>query len=350
MSLSGIVGIVLTLVQVLAVVLASTVVFDVLHFLLHRLYASRTAWLRRVGELHEWHHRFMDRNLDVHEELILQNLRWHVIPEYLTQLSFSLCLLALLPTRVVLGAIAVQTLVFLLILRARGIDINHRPIASLRAYRPSFFCMPEYHALHHVWPDAHFSSWIKPLDHLLCAGAELAGRRLAVAGEETAFTRALVDGAKARGAVEVDALVPPAPESVDPHLVGRLRELDILVVEASGAGEDAAAWIERFAEAAAGRKRPPEVWTICMPSDAGVPAPVPATRRYWASSRVIYRHVDLSGSARLGEAAARGAARRALRGIRRGFNYVPAGGIARAVTGFLRFRLTPGDLLPSLRL
>ena len=39
-------------------------------------------------------------------------------------------------------------------------DVNHRAIASLRAYRPMAFCLPPYHALHHASPDAHFSSWI----------------------------------------------------------------------------------------------------------------------------------------------------------------------------------------------
>ncbi|MEE8580964.1 MAG: hypothetical protein V3T33_05170 [Myxococcota bacterium] len=56
------------------------------------------------------------------------------------------------------GAIALHTGIFLYILRCRGLDLNPRPIRVLRAYRPSYFCLPEYHALHHVYPNAHLSS------------------------------------------------------------------------------------------------------------------------------------------------------------------------------------------------
>ena len=124
-ALSNLVIVPWTLAQLLALFLLSTVVFDVIHVLLHHFVASRFAWLRALGMLHERHHRFVDANLDVHEEYTADNLRWHVIPEFLTQVVFSLCLLWLLCAPVVLGVMALQTLVFLLILRTRGRDLNH---------------------------------------------------------------------------------------------------------------------------------------------------------------------------------------------------------------------------------
>ena len=60
---------------VVAVFLGSTVAFDVVHWLLHQMAESRSLWLRRLGGLHQTHHRFLDRDLRVHRELIGANIR-----------------------------------------------------------------------------------------------------------------------------------------------------------------------------------------------------------------------------------------------------------------------------------
>jgi hypothetical protein len=318
-----------------ALLLASTVAFDVVHASLHRAMRSRHAPLRALGGLHAWHHRFADRNLDVHPEYVGANLRWHVIPEYLTQVAFTLALLLVVPARFALGALALQTLVFALILRARGMDINHEPIASLRAYRPSWFCLPEYHALHHAWPDAYFSSWIKTLDHLLGTGAQLAGRPFALTASwaATPLGAALRSELAAAGVARIETLEEPGAPAEEIAVRDRLRALDVLVVGADGEG---AAWIERFAAAASGRKLPPEAWAVA--ASPGPPSGgARATRRFWKDPRVIYRHLVVSERALGEEGVARAAARRAVRGVRRGFHLVPAGGLVRALAaGSLR--------------
>jgi hypothetical protein len=310
--------------------LASTVVFDVVHWLLHQLAASPLAALRAIGGLHQVHHRFLDRSLRIRPEHQRANLLCHVIPEFLTQLAVSLVLLQLLPAPVVGVAIALQVLVFAVILRGRGIDVNHRDIEVLRAYEPRYFCMPRYHALHHVHPDAHFSSWIKLFDHALGTGMSLLGRSVAMAQADTDFGRALAAELERSGAGRVAAAATPD----DPAL----READILIL-ADGApaeGAERIAWVERFAALAAGRRLPPEVW-VAAPRGGG--AFERHARRYYDDPRLIYRHLVLPGVA--GSPARSAAlAQRALALVRRGFNYVPCSGAA--ALAFPRFRwLTP---------
>jgi len=250
--------------QALALFLAGTVVFDAIHWLLHRLMGSRVGVLRAVGGLHATHHRFLDRELRIHDELLRANLLRHVIPEYLTHLAVSACALLLLPAAVVLPVVAAQTLVFLFILRSGGKDVNHRGIEVLRAYRPMYFCAPAYHALHHVHPDAYFSSWIKTLDHLLGTGLSLEGRRVTISGADGPFGAEFARLVSASGVKEVRPLDEPARRDA------QLRETDVLVLcgtpRGDGApeadGEPMVELVERFAQASAGRRFPVEVWAL----------------------------------------------------------------------------------------
>ena len=349
----------LYLLQVIAVFLASTVVFDTIHFLLHRFAASPIALLRAIGGLHEWHHRFADRELRIHEEYVPQNLRWHVIPEFLTQIFCSVCLLFVLPAPVVLGAMAIQVLVFALIFRARGIDINHKPIERLRAYHPSIVCLPEYHALHHAHPDAHFSSWIKLLDQVVGTGTSLRGRTVALVGGTSPFgaaVRALLERAGVAKVVELEST---ANETARAQLAEQLVDIDILVLadpEPFDACAERVAWIERFKEAAAGRKLPPEVWALARERDATSPLSPDSTeeaafarhaRHYYSSGRVIYRHIVVPEKAAPGAPDPTTSARRALFWIRRGFHYVPTRRSVRALLDFLRFRFAVRGLPPE---
>ncbi len=271
----------------LAVFLASTVAFDAVHALLHAMMRSRLRLLRAVGGLHGVHHRFLDRDLRVHEEWRRANLLCHVIPEYLTHLAFSGALLVLLPVRLVLPAVAVETAVFVWILRARGSDINHRPRSRVPAYRPLFFCLPEYHALHHVHPDAFLSSWIRTLDHLLGTGAVLGGRRVLLAGGGTPAGEAL-GRALARAGARVEA-APAEPERLRALAGPGQRYLsDALVLAGCDEAETAAALVEAFLRAAAPGWLAPEVVVV----DAGGCGSL--FRRYRDDPRLIYRHLPWS--------------------------------------------------------
>lgn len=290
------------------VFLGSTVAFDVVHVSLHRMAGSRWRFVRALGALHETHHRFLDRELVVHGALEGANLRRHVVPEFLTQAAFSAALLLVLPPLVVLPAFAAQLGVFLIIVRAHGRDVNHRGVEALRAHRPHFFCLPEYHAWHHAHPEAHFSSWIKLLDVLLATGVSLAGRRIVLTGAETAFGAALLAALAERGWRPEEC----HPDAPPPALEARLAAVDVLVL--AHAPADFERWVEAFCAATAGRKLPPEVWVL----DPG-PGRRGRAWRYLRDPRVIYRHLALVESTPPGRAA-----RTVLDFALRGFHFVPA--------------------------
>ncbi len=256
------VDIIVHLVAIPVIFLASTIAFDVVHRLLHLAHGSRFALLDWAGGLHATHHDFLDTELRVHDELIGANIRRHVIPEFVTQAAFGAIVLVLLyyvpilPWTAVVGAFAIQVAVFALIMRERGLDINHRGHEKLDAFRDTFFCMPEYHALHHVHPDAHFSSWIKALDYALGSGLWLEGRRIAWIGDASDAVAALRTRLEAAGVEEVGLDAASAERA------------EILVVSGDLEAEPIASTVARFIERADASRFPSEIWWVREPGEA----------------------------------------------------------------------------------
>ena len=343
-------------VQVVVLFLASTVVFDCVHYGLHVLADSRFRPLRRIGALHSAHHAFLDRNLEIDDAFLRANLVRHVIPEFLTQACFSLSLLWLLPPALVGSALALQLLVFLLILACKGKDVNHKPISTLRAYRPSWWCLPPYHALHHVSPDAHFSSWIKLFDRVAGKGVSFDGRRVAITGGESPFGGALRTLLERHGVSGIASLEPGRDFDLDgtARLESALHDVDILILAHSDGGAGATgrpsyvAAIEQFKRAASDRKLPIEVWALgsqgewtARPQSQASRAFARHARRYYVDDRIIYRHIasaPIRGPAGRGRLTAPLAARIAFFFIRRGFNYVPVTLSWTALLYFVSFR------------
>jgi hypothetical protein len=343
-------------VQAFALFLFSTVVFDLVHWLLHVFARSRSRALRRIGALHETHHRFLPPDLQVRDELIPANLRHHVIPEYLTHLAVSALWSLVAPLPVVIGAVALQTATVAYILSQRGLDVNHRSRTRVRAYAPIYLCTPDYHALHHAYPDAHYAAYLKTFDHVMGTGASLAGLRIAIAGAETPFGAALGAELARAGAGAIAAV-----DALDERACALLARSDVLVLLHGAAnpklGSKAAlAAVERMAMLARERLVPVEIWAsgsgLETRARAGDPEML-AAREFAAHAavlcgdrRFIYRHLVLPASlgARAADAEAAGlAARRALFFVRRGFRYVPACGLGSAVSNYLRFRRLRGS-------
>lgn len=269
-----------------AVLLAATVVFDVVHVALHRLQAARTPWLRAIGAAHAVHHRFLGPDLVVDQALVRSNLRWHVLPEYATHVAFTTGLLLVLPPAPVLVALAIETAVVASILRDRGLDVNHRGRTQVPAYRPGILCVPAYHALHHVRPDGFYSSWIKVVDPLLGKAAALRGRSVAIVGEAGAVCDALVRALARETGEPVAALAPPGT-AADLRAVAGSAELVVLVPPSGTPGAVVSGWIEAAIAVASERLVPIEVWIVL--DDAA--AFVAEGRGYVDDARVIYRHV-----------------------------------------------------------
>jgi hypothetical protein len=84
-------------IQGIVVFVVSTLLFDALHWLLHRWGRSKHPLLRTFSRWHWVHHQFLDRKMRVHAELVRQNLIYHVLPEYLTSMAGTLVFLFVFP-------------------------------------------------------------------------------------------------------------------------------------------------------------------------------------------------------------------------------------------------------------
>jgi hypothetical protein len=272
--------------------LAGAIGFDAVHWLLHRMLRSRWGLLRTLAWPHAVHHQWIDRELVTHFDRQRANVWCHIVPEYLTQLAFTgaLALLLPLPFAAVVGVL--QTGVFAAILRMRGLDVNHRPGPRIDAHPPGWLTPPAYHALHHAWPDAHFSAYTKWVDRIVGGGAQIAERSFRFVGADSPFARAL------RGEVERRGGASPA-EPADP---------DVLVLLDPDA--PLAPPVEAFIDATRERQLPPEVWALRRRADDA------RARHYRDDVRVCFRTLLVPADS-MTEAEARRAARRALFWIRR---------------------------------
>lgn len=292
----------------IGLLLLATVTFDVLHYFLHKCAHSSHALLKTIGAMHQVHHRFLDTDLQIHRELIAANVWCHVIPEFLVQVIFTCLLGVFFSPGAIVVALGLETLVFLLIIKPTpGFDVNHHPVEKLKAYRPLYFCVPEYHLLHHIYPDAYFSSWIKILDHLLGTGMSLKNRRVAITGMDTSFGKHIASRLQQAGCQVIPL---------------KLENADILILchEASSA-TDYRDIIETYCRMHAHKRIPVEIWALSQTDEFSDPDRAVYARfasQLFSAEKIIYRH--LVTRHKNPDAYAIDSL---LRKIKRGFNYVP---------------------------
>jgi hypothetical protein len=304
--------------------LAGAIGFDLVHFVLHRMLGSRFRILRALAWPHSVHHAWIDRNLEVQWSFQRRNVWCHIVPEYLTQLVFSAAAALLLPLPFAIVLAALQTGVFLGILRMRGLDPNHRPITLLDAYRPGAWTPPPYHALHHVYPDAYFSAYTKAIDFVVRGAACLRGRRFVLRGASGPFARALAAELRRQGVDDLSQV-----ESLD---AATLARADVLVLLDPRAEE--APLLEAFIDATRTRRLPPEAWVVHARPDLAT------ARHYLDDVRIHYRTLVVPQPERLSAREAERAARRVVSRIRRGCHFVTTATLARELRERRRLRAT----------
>lgn len=355
----------LVLVQAVVLFVLATFVFDAIHFTLHACLRSRQAWLRRLARPHLAHHVFFDRRLRYHDQAIAANLRHHVIPEYLTQMT--VCSLAFfLADPLAVGLVmAGFTMLFIGVLFLRGKDLYHLPSERVSVARGTMLVTPPYHALHHVYPDNYLGSYTTLFDRLMGTSCQIRGRRVALTGASGSFGSAMKELLEGAGAT-----VTPLKFGVDftygdySPADAALAQADILVL-AHGAKGDCAmeanchsflALIERFKEHTRGRQVPAEVWAVGSEIECHPAFGIDELRSYARSKRayaraaarlmqdrvVLYRHIVPSAFRSAmgpGLMSGRTAARIAFWLIRRGFRYVPVTYTGIALVNYVPFAL-----------
>jgi monoglucosyldiacylglycerol epimerase len=356
----------LFVIEGVALFLAASTLFDVVHYVLHKFLKSRFALLRRVGSLHQAHHDFYTNTLEFDSRYARANLLHHVIPEYGNQVMFTLPGYFLLGPWPVAVALTIETFIFVMVVIRGGMDEHHIEVSKRGPWRnhaAGAFVTADYHTLHHIHPDRFFSSYITAFDRVMGTACQIAGRRVALTGASGAFGSAMARLLEKEGAT-VSTLKHDVDFTDDDasHADGVLRDAEILVL-CHGAKVDQAmaancnsfvTLIERFKSLKVPPLTPIEVWAVgseieCHPS-FGDPilkeyrrskvAYSKHARRYYSDRTLIYRHiVPSSFRSKMGPGLISGeaSARWALFLIRRGLRYVPVTYTGIALVNYLKF-------------
>lgn len=368
MDLFGVISAVTTfLVQCLLIFLVSTALFDILHYLLHRWQQSRIPLLRMFSSWHWVHHRFLNLQMQVDPSLRVKNLMFHVIPEFLTTIAGTLACALIFPIWAVLTVVALRFGLFAITVRQEGVDIHHMSMDRISGQQSLFWVGPDYHAMHHIYPNNFFSSFFNVFDLLLGKSCQLSGRRFLVTGASGALGSALVKRIERMGGIVGTAKSGVDFRAGEPGLIrDKLERADVLVLAHGSKTEDClnancvtfVELIELFEEMGRGRLTPPEVWAIGSEAElhgdfglasmrdyaASKRAFAAKARRYYASENLIYRHIVPSAfTSRMGRGpiSAGLAASMALFLIKRNFRYVPVTVTTLAFWNYFRFILQP---------
>jgi hypothetical protein len=359
--------VVLFAVECVVIFIASTLLFDILHYLLHRWGKSRNPLLRTFARWHWVHHAFLDRRMRIHPNLVVSNIFFHVVPEYVTSMAGTLIFLLVFPWPPVAAVALLRTIMLVGTLKDEGMDFNHMTMRRVSGQQNLWWVGPSYHAMHHIYPDNFFSSFANMFDLIFGTTCQLSGRRFAVTGASGALGSALVRrleklGAEVRTLKHGEDYAPGAPDGARETL----EWADVLVLAHGAKSEDCdnancRTFVELtdfFTWIGAERLTPPEVWAVGseaeLHGDLGMDsmkayarskrAFARHARGYYSSPDLIYRHIVPCGfTSAMGPGAlsADRVAAIALFLIRRGFRYVPVTVTTLAFWNYFRFLLLP---------
>ncbi len=351
-------------VQAVIVFAASTFLFDIVHYFLHAWENSRVPLLREFARWHDVHHKFLDKNMDVHPEFVRQNFWFHLLPEYSTSMLGTLVFVFFFSWWAIALVALGHTALFVARIIEEGRDFNHMSMDRLSGTPGFWLVTPSYHALHHVHPHAFYSSFLNFFDLIAGTGCQFIGRRFVVTGASGAYGAAMVKHLRRLGAEVVTAKSGVDYSAGDYGRMHPLLEQADVLVLAHGAKSDDC-WnanyrtfvdlIDLFEEIGRGRLTPPEVWAVGSEAEFHGDFGMASLRDYAASKRafaaralgyytskdVIYRHIVPSAfSSKMGPGliSADLAVRWTLFLIRRGLTYVPVTYTGLALLNYFRFR------------
>ncbi|KAI4715262.1 hypothetical protein E4T48_08562 [Aureobasidium sp. EXF-10727] len=265
---------------------------------------------------------------------------------------------------------AIEVIRVVVVVFLEGQDSNHITFSTVPKDKDWLLVGPEYHALHHMYPDQFMSSLFRLFDWIMGTSSTLKNKRVAISGARGAFGAALKRQLESDGVSVITALqykVDFDDESVSTGGIQALTNTDILIL-AHGLRygdvmkanyETSRRLVEVFAQARKSRagRRPtelPEVWYTGSESEMhpnwgneSLAAYSASKRRFlsfakslYESETVVYRHIVLAAfSSKMGPAivSADWAARCTMWWIRRGFQYVPVTYTGIAYVHFFNF-------------
>lgn len=351
-------------VQAFALFVLCHLTFDTLHYLLHRMAKSKNSVLRSVGKLHQTHHAFYGRKLQINEDYNRANVIAHFLPEYGVQLV--ICLAAFFvfnPVAVAALLIYYTGMIAVNLINPLG-NPHHLSQDKAAAPKAGFFDSACYHAYHHMYPNHFFASGTRLFDIVFGTACPLKGRIFAVSGMGGAFGQAMAAVLQQAGGTIM-------PLKHGQHFAPQnyvmaddvLGKADVLVLAHGSMDADMeeallysyVGLIDRFCALKKDARVPPEIWALGSEIELHPAMGDVMTRyrkakldyaaygkAYYNHSRILYRHIVPSSfktaryASRLVPASFY--ARKALFFIRRGACYVPTTVTGLAFLNYIRFR------------
>ena len=187
--------------QSFVIFVVNSFVFDCVHFVLHHFHSR---W-------HLSHHHFFNNKLQINRFYQNKNIAQHVLVEFLikflTSVTFLLCFL----WQSIAIAVAIEVFIVCYVLYYQGQDHNHRERRKLERPSTHLCVTANYHAMHHLYPSAYFSSHHFLFDKIFGTVCHIKNRRFLVTGSEGAFGSALVRILRKKGGI-VDEPLPNSDE------------------------------------------------------------------------------------------------------------------------------------------
>jgi hypothetical protein len=263
--------------------------------------------------------------------------------------------------------IAFQVVKTMFVIITSGRDSNHIIYDTAPKDPNWIFVGPEFHALHHVYPDRYMGSFIKLFDWVWGSAYSFRGKRFVISGGEGAFGQALAAELEREGVQNIRKLTFGEDWDHDhfDKAASVLSTCDIFILAHSAKGDDAmksncdsaVRLIELFKqhrEKSTSSPTLPEVWYVgseakLLPSFGNEQLQrysdskrrfLPHARSYYDDSDLLYRHIVPSDvQSYLGPAlhSAGWAAKCSMWWIRRGARYIPVSCTGVAYLNYFKF-------------
>lgn len=188
-----------------------------------------------------------------------------------------------------------------------GKDGNHPTGWKVIHKDPDFlFVGAEYHCLHHIEPDAYYSSVHRFFDHMIRASSSLKGKRILMTGASGSYGQALIKLLQTEKIKSLEVLSYNSNWAHDnfDNAVPKLASADVLILAHGTKGEDAmqanCLSAVKFIELFRAHRKPldsksvvqmlPEVWYIGSEIEIGSSFSEDEMLRYSASKRAFARY------------------------------------------------------------
>lgn len=359
---------------------AGSLFFDVVHHMLHRCKKSSHPLFQCLARAHRYHHLYFTRQMQFDKKYLRQN-QFQALPLELAlqilgaMLGYIFSALVT-PTALVLikpvylwYIIGIQITRTAFVIATSGRDSNHLVYQTAPKDPNWIFVGPEFHSLHHVYPDRYIGSFIKVLDWICGTAYSFRGKRFVIAGEIGDFGQAIVAELEREGVNSIRKLDFGTDWNHDnfDNAIPVLTKSDILILahgfkKSDAVGENcepAIRLIKLFKKhKVINNAGPtlPEVWYVgndseAHPSGEDVQALhcsqssqkfLPYARSFYDDTDILYRHIVPSlfySRSKSGDRPVVQEARSAMWLIRRGSRYATGGCIGSACLEYLRFML-----------